>query len=399
MLDVKIPAVYRLTYAIGRMISRRLAKKYEFETDGIPDMGEPYIMVCNHVTESDQIFVMLASTQPVYFVCGEHLLRNPVYGKPLKILADPIPVEKGKSSLSAVREMMRRVRAGRNVMIFPEGRRSYHGHTLPQPEALGKFIRQAGCGLVTYRLTGGFFVQARWSRKKRRGPMKGHVVGTYSSEELRAMTPAQITELINGDIRSDAYAEQRKLMWTYRGGDPAEGMEKYLFKCPVCGAYDRMWARGDEFGCSACGMQGRIDEHGFLVPTADGAKNLAPLPFDNTYDWIRWMEKEFDRDVAQAGEERLFTEQAVTLFEKDDNYKDVDLETVDLELYRDRMVMGDRVFPFKEIPNLTIIYSDVMFFTHGGVYYGMKGDLFHAWKCARLWQLEQGIADDPTREI
>ena len=146
-------------------------------------------------------------------------------------------------------------------------------------------------------------------------------------------------------------------------------------------------------------MQGRIDEHGFLVPTADGAKNLAPLPFDNTYDWIRWMEKEFDRDVAQAGEERLFTEQAVTLFEKDDNYKDVDLETGDLELYRDRMVMGDRVFPFKEIPNLTIIYSDVMFFTHGGVYYGMKGDLFHAWKCARLWQLEQGIADDPTREI
>lgn len=94
MLDVKIPAVYRLTYAIGRVICRRLAKKYGFETDGIPDMGEPYIMVCNHVTESDQIFVMLASTQPVYFVCGEHLLRNPVYGRPLKLLADPIPVEK-----------------------------------------------------------------------------------------------------------------------------------------------------------------------------------------------------------------------------------------------------------------------------------------------------------------
>ncbi len=428
MINVDTPVRYRVSYAIGRLICRGLARKYEFETDEIPETGEPYILVSNHLTESDQIFAILGSPRPIYFVCGEHLLRNKLYGKPLKLLADPIPVEKGKSSLSAVREMIRRVRAGRSVMIFPEGRRSYHGRTLPQPEALGKFIRQAGCTLVTYRLTGGFFVQARWSRKKRRGPVKGRVVGVYTSDELKAMTPAQITEIVNRDIRSDAYAEQRKLMWTYEGGDPAEGMEKYLFKCPVCGAYDRMWAKGDEFGCSACGMKGRIDEHGFLVGTAPGAKHpdapasgtapgsattdatatsaatestpdTASLPFDNTYDWTRWMEKEFDRYVEESGDKLLFTEKAATLFEKDDNYKDVDLATCDVELYRDRMVMGDRVFRFKEIPSLTIIYSDVMFFTHGGVYYGMKGDLFHAWKCARLWQLEQGIADDPTREI
>lgn len=395
MEKVNTPATYRMTYAIGRLICRGLARKYSFETDEVPEIGEPYIIISNHVTEADQVFIILVSPRPVYFVCGEHLLRNKLYGKPLKLLADPIPVAKGNSSLSAVREMIRRIRAGRSIMLFPEGRRSYHGRTLPQPESLGKFIKQAGCALVTYRLTGGFFVQARWSRKKRRGPIKGNIVGTYSSEELSQMTPKQITDLINRDIHEDAYEEQRKLMWTYEGGDPAEGMEKYLFKCPVCGAYDQMWARGDEFGCSACGMKGRIDEHGFLV-SQDEEK---PLPFDNTFDWTKWMEKEFDSFVENSGDELLFTEKSATLFEKDENYKDVDLMTCDLLLYRDRMVMGDKVFPFKDIKSLTIIYSDVMFFTHGGVYYGMKGGLFHAWKCARLWQLEQGIADDPTREI
>ncbi|MBR5740706.1 MAG: hypothetical protein IKX81_05340, partial [Firmicutes bacterium] len=184
------------------------------------------------------------------------------------------------------------------------------------------------------------------------------------------------------------------LMWTYQGGDPAEGMEKYLFKCPVCGAYDMMWAKGEEFGCTACGMKGRIDEHGFLVSTDD-----RHLPFDNTYDWTRWMEKEFDSYVESMGDQLLFTEKDATLFVKDDNYEDRDLQTCDIQLYGDRMVMGDMEFRFADITGLTIIYSDEMFFTHQGTYYGMRGDLFHAWKCARLWQLAQGIADDPTKEI
>ena len=393
MEKVRTPGAYGPAYAIGRRVCKSLAKKYEFETDLIPKIDEPYIMMSNHVTESDQIFTCIASPRPMFYVCGEHLLRGK-YSLPLKFLANPIPVEKGKSSLSAVREMIRRIRAGQSIMIFPEGRRSYHGRTLPQPEALGKFVRQAGCALVTYRLTGGFFLQARWSRKKRSGPVKGQIVGVYSSEELKAMTPKEITDIINRDIYMDAYGEQRKLMWTYQGGDPAEGMEKYLFKCPVCGAYDMMWAKGEEFGCTACGMKGRIDEHGFLVSTDD-----RHLPFDNTYDWTRWMEKEFDSYVESMGDQLLFTEKDATLFVKDDNYEDRDLQTCDVQLYGDRMVMGDMEFRFADITGLTIIYSDEMFFTHQGTYYGMRGDLLHAWKCARLWQLAQGIADDPTKEI
>ncbi len=143
--------------------------------------------MANHCTEVDMIMLVKAIKPHQYFVCGEHLLRSK-FGPKLKLLYNPIPEFKGASATKTVSEIIRRIRAGCNIMIFPEGSRSFNGETLKQPVATGKLVKLAKSGLITYRITGGYFVAPRWAYNFRTGPLEGKIVHRYTPEEIAAMS-------------------------------------------------------------------------------------------------------------------------------------------------------------------------------------------------------------------
>ena len=60
-------------------------------------------------------------------------------------------------------------------------------------------IKSARCGLVTYRISGGYFASPMWSSssKVRRGPVHGEVVNVYTAEQLSAMTAAEVQEIVD----------------------------------------------------------------------------------------------------------------------------------------------------------------------------------------------------------
>ena len=389
---------HKAVYAAVRpLIGLYVKLKYGFTTDR---MQEPFLLLSNHTTEDDMFFTGLACRDHMYFVCGEHLLRNPRYGRLLRDLVDPIPVPKGGASLTAVREILRRLKAGSNVCMFPEGKRSFHGETIPSSVSLGKLVKKAGCALVTYRISGGYFTYPRWARNHpRKGHAEGKVVGIYSSGELAKLTAEEITAIINRDTYENAYATQRSRHWRYRGDHLAEGLEHVLFLCPRCHAMDSMRTEGNAFSCCKCGLSGRYNDYGFLE--GEG------LPFDNVLDWMRWIEPEFDACVlAQEADALLFEQPDVLLYRMMDGYRNASIATDGLRVFRDRMEFGPvekasafYCFPFGEIDSMSVLYGNILLFTYKGTYYGLTGDAFHAWKCARLWHLCKGDTKDPTKEI
>ena len=395
-------AFHRAFYAVGRALLVPYVKlKYGFRTNRIPPLDEPFLLVSNHTTEEDMFFAGVASRSHMYFVCGEHLLRDPRYGKALRALVDPIPVPKGGASLGAVREILRRLKAGSNVCLFPEGKRSYHGQTIPSPIALGKLVKRAGCALVTYRIEGGYFTHPRWAgANTRKGHVEGHVVGVYGSVELACLSAQEVCDLVNRDTYENAYETQRQRRWPYRGQRLAEGLELVAFICPCCGAWDTVQTSGDAFACTACGMAGTYDEYGFLQ--GEG------LPFHDVLAWMRWIEPEFDGFVLQrAPGELLFAEPDVVLYQMLDGYRNVDLASGTLDIYRDRMVFhatsggewASRTYAFADIKALSVLYGNVVLFTCDGTYFGLRGEGFRAWKCARLYHLAKGDTHDATKEI
>jgi hypothetical protein len=206
------------------------------------------------------------------------------------------------------------------------------------------------------------------------------------------MSAAEITELINRDTFEDAVETQRTEMRTYTGTDRAKGMELLLFICPSCGAWDSLETSGDSFVCSACGRGGVYNDYGFLE--GDGAV------YDNVRDWMKFTEAEFDRRVASLpGDGLVAKEENVLLYRMLDGYENEDVCRGEATVFRDRIEAGGFIFPFREITALSILYGNILFFTHKKVYWGITGDGFKAWKCGRLWHLEKGDTNDRTREM
>ena len=355
-----------------------ILRKYGFTTERISKKDEPYIVVANHLTEVDMLMLGGAFAEHMYFVAGEHLLRTKA-GPKIKWAQDPIFTYKGAPSIDTMREVIRKIRAGHNVMIFPEGSRSFNGETVKLDSGIAKLVKTAGCALATYHIEGGYFVAPRWAYTTRTGPMKGHIVNIYSSEEVRSMSKEELTDCINRDIYENAYETQRRNMYTYKGERLAEGLENYLVRCSCCGAFDSMVTEDDRFRCTECGQSGRYTPQGFLE--GEG------LRFDSVYDWGVWSENETCEYIkAFEGDGPVFTDTDTVLYEVLSDHSRVDLASGEVKGYTDRLETGGDTFRFEDINGMDMLYfGKTLVFSYKKRHMAITGEHFHAIKYQKLF--------------
>ena len=362
---------YKLIYKVLGSLAPLILRRYGFKTERISKKDEPYIVIANHLTEVDMLMVAGAFSEHMYYVAGEHLLRTKA-GPRMKWGQDPIFTYKGSASIDTMREVIRRIKAGHNVMIFPEGSRSFNGETMKIDSSMAKLVRTAGCALATYHIEGGYFVAPRWAYTTRTGPMKGDIVNIYSSEDIRNMSVTELTDCINRDLYENAYETQRKNMYAYRGERLAEGLENYLVKCSCCGAFDTMVTEDDSFRCTECGQSGRYTEKGFLE--GEG------LRFDSVYDWGVWSEQETTRHV--------FCDTEVVLYEVLPDHSRTDLLSGDLKGYKDMFVIGTEEFRFEDIRGMDMLYfGKTLVFTYKKRHLAITGEHYHAIKYQKLYDV------------
>ena len=369
---------YLLIYKTVGKLAPLILRKYGFTTERLTKKDEPYIVVANHLTEVDMIMLGGAFSEFMYFVAGEHLLRTKA-GPKMKWAQDPIFTYKGSASIDTMREVIRKVKAGHNVMIFPEGSRSFNGETLKIDSGIAKLARMAGCALVTYHIEGGYFVAPRWAYTTRTGPMKGHIVNIYSSDDIRNMSRDELTDCINRDLHENAYETQRRNMYAYKGKRLAEGLENYLVKCSCCGAFDSMVTEDDRFRCTECGQSGTYTPEGFLK--GEG------LRFDSVYDWGVWSEKETSAYIKEyEGDGPVFCDEYVCLYEVLQDHSRVDLSAGEVKGYKDRLEIGEEQLCFEDISGMDMLYyGKTLVFTYKKRHLAITGERFHAIKYQKLF--------------
>ena len=314
--------------------------KFNFTAKAV-DIRGPYLVLCNHVTDWDPLLLGAAFRRQMYYVASEHILRLGFVSRLLRFLVAPIARQKGGSAAGTVKNVLRTIKAGCNVAIFPEGNRTWDGLTRDFPASTAKLVRSCGCTLVTYRLHGGYFSSPRWSGSRvHRGKMRGELVGVYSPEELKAMKVDEINALIARDLRTDAYAEQKEAPIEYKSKTLAEDLETMLFTCPRCGTMHKLTSHGDTFRCGSCGMETHFTKTGYF----EGGE----LPFDNILSWSRWQDEQLREFIAGAGENRLFSDNEIELYNVETARKSTALGCGRLELYADRLVLPTGITIMKE---------------------------------------------------
>lgn len=271
-------------YSVMRwLLSPWLKGYFHLAAEPAPAVPAPYLVIANHTTDFDSLFVALSFPQQMYYVASEHIFRSPFLRRFFAYMLAPIPKRKGGADVSTAMQMVRRLRAGHNIMLFAEGNKSFDGLPCPIHSATAGVVKASGATLITYHFVGGYFTHPRWARTLRRGKVTGRIVGVYTPETLAAMTEAQINTLITNDIAEDAYARQQAEKIHYRGKRLAEGIENALYLCPACKSIGTIQSKGNAFACT-CGLHGRYLDTGYLEGET--------LPFDTLTAWCAWQRGE-----------------------------------------------------------------------------------------------------------
>jgi len=347
--------------AILRPVGYAVAKlKFGYKYKKATDLPPNYIVLSNHVTDYDPILVGLSFQPQMYYVASEHITRWGWLYKVLNFVFEPIIRYKATVAASTVMDILRKVRKGNNVCIFAEGVRTWDGVTAPVVPATAQLVKSARCGLVTYRIEGGYFVSPNWasSGNTRRGRLYGAPVGIYTKEDLAKMSVEEIDEIIKRDLHEDAYARQKVEMYRYRSKKRAEGMESLVFLCPHCRENGTLTSEKERVTCSSCGKSFTYDEYGML----DG------IPYKTVYELNQWQRGELKKDVENNV---LYTAPNASLHTIEGH----DLNTIcegDAHITPDAITIANVTIPLSTISDMGIHGRRTLIFSTTDNYYELK---------------------------
>jgi 1-acyl-sn-glycerol-3-phosphate acyltransferase len=127
-----------------------------FGRENIPLEG-PAILVCNHVSLVDWLFIASASPRPVRFVMHYEFLKTPFAGKIFRD-ARVIPIAGIKENLgilkSALQQISQELKKGEIVCIFPEGRLTEDGRLNPFRAGIERIVKNDPVPVIPMALRG-----------------------------------------------------------------------------------------------------------------------------------------------------------------------------------------------------------------------------------------------------
>lgn len=370
---------HRICFSTLRFLLGAIVKRiYAFRTARPVSIGEPFLLVANHVTAADPLLICTSVREQMYFVASEHLMQKGFPSKLLRLLFDPIVRRKGDSAVTAVKEMLGCLKKGLNVCVFPEGTCSFDGTNAPMLGTIGKLAKAAGAALVTYRFEGGYFTLPRWGKGVRRGYYAGSIVNRYSHEALSAMSDAEINAHICEDLREDAYARQETVKAVYRSRRRAEYLESAFFLCPACKHVGTLETKGDTLRCS-CGLSG----------TLDAGYRLHGLPFETLPAWDA-MQNAWLSEQAKDPAFTLFDGDAA-LHETDGKHRRIPKASGPLFMTDKALSVGACSFAPEEITDMELVRRNLLVFSVKNRHYQISGDpTLNTRKYMLLYRIRKG---------
>ncbi|MEO8352285.1 MAG: lysophospholipid acyltransferase family protein [Chthoniobacteraceae bacterium] len=145
-----------LTYAIGYNLTRLIARTFfGFRVHGRENMIEEggCILAMNHESYLDPPLAGSCCHRQIHYLGRRTLMKWPILG-PLFPLVNVIPVDQERADMSALKAVIKLVRAGHCTVVFPEGSRTPDGSLQPAQPGLGLIIAKTLCPVVPMRVFG-----------------------------------------------------------------------------------------------------------------------------------------------------------------------------------------------------------------------------------------------------
>jgi 1-acyl-sn-glycerol-3-phosphate acyltransferase len=240
-------------------------------TEHIPH-SKPLLVIANHECFLDPFLFGIFIPFELRFVTTADVFSTPLMRLLLKGIGT-FPMRRHRQDLTSIRTMIRMVKQGQVVGIFPEGGRSLYGEPLPILKETLKLIQACKVPILPVHLDGAYEIWPRWAPNRRRGRVQvtiNPVIPVAAQSDL-----GRLEEIISESIFSP-----EKQFATIRSGSVAQGMEKLVWGCIHCRSLNSITLdSGNQISCRSCQSQWQVQNNYHLTDLRTGG----------TLSLIEWM--------------------------------------------------------------------------------------------------------------
>lgn len=265
---------------------------YGVKTDrsGIKDMRGASIVLCPHISDNDHFLTAfgLFPHRPTY-VMSEHFMGFAKL-RPIMKVMHVITKKMFCADVGTIMNIRRALKCGNTIVLFPEGRLTWYGHSLSITPGTAELVKSCGVDVYTVTGNGAYLSFPKWRKKPRKGKINITTAKLFSAEEIKALTTDEIRARIENALVHDD--EQAMAGVEYRCKDISEGLDGILYKCPECMSEFSLKTENGHITCTNCGADSLLDNK-YVIHNSR---------FTSINQWCEWQKSMLDpeNDVLES---------------------------------------------------------------------------------------------------
>jgi len=145
----------RLIYRVAQTISYTYFRLFHgLRVQGLENIpkDKPFILACNHLSFFDPPAIGCKIPRNLHYFA-----RDSLFFWPLGLLIsslNSIPVNRGQLDLGTLRKVLKVLKNGHPILVFPEGTRSEDGELQDPQKGLGLLVAKSSVGVIPARIYG-----------------------------------------------------------------------------------------------------------------------------------------------------------------------------------------------------------------------------------------------------
>ena len=233
---------------VNAFYTRKYVKKHNITLDKsvAKTIKGPAIVIGSHTCDVDHVIsaLNLYPVRPTYIVSDHfmHLKSTATFMKLMHV----IPKKMFTPDLSTIRSILKAKKEDAVIVIFPEGRLSCYGRTLPVTEGTAELLKKLEVDVYLWKADGAYRSFPKWRDKgeNRVGKINSTVKLLLSKDEVAATDVAKIKRITEEALYHDD--EMSMAGVEFKCENMARGLERVLFKCPKCQKEWTITTEGDQ---------------------------------------------------------------------------------------------------------------------------------------------------------